>query len=594
MSTSTDIIEYDINISLQDKLKYAVNMTNSYRKNKDTYLFDKLDKEKVYDLLSSTLQVVKSLDATNKHLMVNTTYKEAKEKIEDLSNEKYSEVSDILQKTQDTLSQKYSELLIKAYDNENDRRKVLEVIDIILKPYPHLTGEDIAYIKEDILGFGPISDLMDPSNLDVEEIQINDYNDIKVISGGRPVNHDKSFDSPYQLQLFVDKLINRASKQQSAVQPINGSNPCTRIRLGESTRISMMGGGIAGRPVDLQGKLSEDQRKIKPINICIRRQRSTPITTKQMLGWNSTDEYQLALLSNCIGHGVSVMGFGMTGSGKTAMFRAIIVDCVPEDLRIITVAETDEMQLRVLDTEQYLTDEHGSIMLDENGNKIPNNNYMKPKINALMWEIASQDIKILGKNGFLGAVNATLTFTPEMIIFQETKGGEIKDLIEEAVSGHQVITTIHVSDAKYVPLRVLLMYQQSGTNISDDKILQQVPAAFPLLVEFKRYKDGSRKIASINELVSFNIQTQEAILRPLSKFVVDENIIDENGKRKVIGRFVSICDPLDESEGNLLKIMKDNFLTQDKINQLRVLYEKTRDANLISQYEKEKEMRNKG
>ncbi len=588
---------YDRNAKTHEKLDFAIKMLDA-EKIKDPYYRELLEKnpENLIDMLKTLVTIISSYSQTAGKYVKDTITNLVADELSNVSSEKYDSLEEIEAKVEDILTQQYSDILINGQNSEKQNQVLVDTIHKILQNYRHLTEENKIKIVDNLSGYGPISKYMAFGRDDIEEIQINDFNNIVVIKNGKAISVEEQFKSPSDLNLFVSKLVNRASKQQKGVKNISEADPYTRIRIGESTRVSIMGGGIVGRPITLQRTLPEDERKVPPINICIRKQKNDPITTDQMLKWGSTDSYTLALLKAAIGHGVSVMGFGQTGSGKTAMFRAITVDCVPEDLRIVTVAETDEMQLRVLDTEEFLyedvktKDENGKftttkvIKVDENGKPVPNPNYLKPKINALMWEIPNKEIKILGATGFTGAVNATLTFTPEMIIFQETKGGEIKDLVEEAVSGHQVMTTIHVNDAKYVPLRILLMYQQSGTKISDDKILQQVPAAFPLLVEFKRYKDGSRKVASVNELVGFDMTSQQAVLRPLSKFIVERNYIDSNGKRVVEGSFKAICDPLDEREGTLLGIMKDNFLTDDEIAELKSLYEAAKDNELLEIY----------
>lgn len=559
--------------TISASLNKALEIIKDYKYSGDTTSLEQTSPSEVATMLEDIVTLAKSYQDIAKNIAQDNEISSAETQMKGLPTEHNLTLQDIQKKVDQEISQKYANIMAKAFDSKQDKKQAEVVIDSILGKYPTLTEDEKRIIKEQLLDFGVLTKYINDD--DIEEIQVNDFNDIVIIKGGKSLKVSEQFSSPQDLQDFADKLVNKASKIQNNIPGLSKSNPFTRIRLGEY-RISIMGGGIAGRPEVLQNTLDETQRKFKPINICIRKQKSTPITTEQMLQWRSVSEFQLALLEACIGHGVSVMGFGVTGSGKTAMIRAIVVKCLPPDLRVITVAETDEMQLRILDEEEYI--------LDETGKKIKNPNYLKPKLNVLQWEIPSKDVQILGRDGFTGSVNASLTFTPECIIFQETKAGEIKDLIEEAISGHQVITTIHVRNPEQVPMRILLMYQQSGTNISDDKILAQVPSAFPLLVEFKRYRDGTRKIASISEITGFIPNTDTPIIRPLSKYNVKRNYIDpETGKRVVEGEFIAVCDPLGD-DGQLKKIMIDNFLTEDEITNLINLYQKELDQSELDLY----------
>lgn len=495
--------------------------------------------------------------------------------------------ADIIEQTKKYLTENYSEKYFNE-KTEDDRKDIEHAIEnFITKNNLLIEGlnlkDTVNQVIRSVLGWDILDDIITGKDKvfgDFEEIQIDDFKDINILIGGKLVNSGLEFKSPQHLRQFVNKLIHEASKSQAAVPNVTEKSPFVRVRIGDSTRVSIMGGGIARRgPGIANGEV---------LQVCIRKQKSDPITIEKLMQWGSIDEYGCMLLKYGLSHGVSVCAFGGTGSGKTASLRAFF-EYLPDDLRVITMAETDEMNLRKVDMEPYVIlerDKDGNptkYKLDKNGNKMANPNYKKAINSVLMWEMPDLTREIMpGKAGFVGGVNASLTFTPEMIILQESKGGEIKDVVEEAISGHQVCTTIHVNNSAAVPMRILLMFQQSGTNISDDLVLKQVPEAFPWLVFFKRLKDGSRKIFEISELMGFDSVTKEAKIRPLLLYniISQTKTIDEvTGKDKynIVGEHVAVFDPVKNSKG--FRIMRENGLTDEEVDNLSKEYERRKPSN---------------
>lgn len=474
---------------------------------------------------------------------------------------------DIISRVQGYLTKEHNELFyFQSTDDSKDQLRSI-IFNYVRKNKLQFEGKTIDATAEaickSILGWDVLDDIMNDTTGKIEEIQIDDFKDVNILVKGEIVSAGVEFSSPEHLRLFVDKLVLEAGKSQTAVANVNEKNPFIRVRVGDSTRVSIMGGGVARRgPNTFKGEV---------LHVCIRKQKSDPITVEKLINWGSINDYGCMLLQYGLSHGVSVCAFGGTGSGKTASLRAFF-EYLPNNLRVITMAETDEMNLRKLDTEEFLRDSKGEFELDDDGNKIRNPNFMKSINSVLMWEMPDLEREIMpGKKGFVGGVNASLTFTPDMIILQESKGGEIKDVIEEAISGHQVCTTIHVNDSKAVPLRILLMFQQSGTNLSDNLVLKQVPEAFPWVVQFKRLRDGSRKIFEISELRGFNITTGDTIIRPLLKYEILSTVRDEvTGKYTITGEHKAVFDP---TKGKGFEIMKENGLTDAEIAQLKAKYE---------------------
>lgn len=471
--------------------------------------------------------------------------------------------------------------------SKESTEKLKEIISIYVESNQNkLRGFNIKkvleYINNLFTGFGILTNYL-IGNDDVEELQILDFDDIRIMAGhGKMYKIPEKFANPQELDAFVALLTRKATLEQPDAPQVNQSTPFVRLRIG-TMRISIMGGGIAKR-----GNHPSGCGQSNCYSVVIRKQKESPMTINNLIEWGSTTDYSVTLLKYLMRYGVSVIGFGGTGTGKTSMLTVLMKEALPDDINIITIAETDEMSFRKLDMQPFVLNEDGSVKLDENGNKIKNPNYGSGINMVHMWELANPNIQIMGKPAFVGAVNASLTTTPEVIILQETKGGEVKDLMEEAFTGHQVITTMHVNETKFVPLRILLMYQQSGTNIPAPLILQQVPASFPVAIEFTRYRDGSRKISEISEIVEIDPVTQECKVKPFVKFRVTENemITTAEGKTKLVtrGEFDVIYNPL---KTRIYDIMLKKGLLKHEVEELSRLYQKyvIQDTVLRNKYE---------
>lgn len=499
------------------------------------------------------------------------------------------EIKDYIDELRSHIGQLYPHLL------ENQTKENVEslrtVIDAHMEKYSQDLGKyDTTKVKEYInnlfTGFGILTKYLVGDDT-VEEVQIIDFDDIRIVGNkGKVIKIAEKFASPTELNSFVELLTTKATLEQDDVQQINKSNPFVRLRIGQM-RVSIMGGGVAKRPQNHPCGMGQKFC----YNIAIRRQKESPMTQDNLVKWGSITPYGIRIIRTFIRYGLPVIAFGGTGTGKTSMMGVFMDDVFPEDLNILTIAETDEMNFRKIDMSVYLKDENGNYITDANGDRIKNPNFGSGLNRVLMWELANSNIKILNKPPFVGAVNASLTMTPDVIILQETKGGEIKDLMEEAFTGHQVLTTMHVNETRFVALRILLMYQQSGANIPADLILSQVPASFPVAIEFTRYRDGSRKVSEISELVDIDLVTKKLKVRPFVKFRVTENTtyLDEvTGKLKIrtTGVFDVIHNPI---QGRLKRLMLNKGLLNDEIKEIDKLYQalRIRDENLIKEYELE-------
>ena len=383
----------------------------------------------------------------------------------------------------------------------------------------NLTQEELVRVAlEDIINYGELQPLINDS--DIEEIQVDDYDDIWVIRKGIAEKSNVKFKNAGQFLKVAEKMVRNSDQ----VLPWGSENPFIRLRLGDTTRVSIMRSPIARRD-------SAHVSKDAVIHMTIRKQKKDPFTREELISFGSIDENGDKLLSLAMKAKQSTVFFGETNTGKTAMmttYASVI------ERRIITIAEIDEMNLRRIDTRKEIFDIAQNKM-------IRNPNYLTPMKRALMWEITDQSKKIFGNmSGFTGGVNASLTFSPETQILQEVKSGEVKDVMEASITGSQAILSTHANSNDALTDRIILMYTQSGANLPEDIIKSQIPSAFNIAVHVQRYEDGTRKLATISEILKY--ENGRVHYNILYQFVVDR-LTEVNGKKKVLGSFYLVNEP---------------------------------------------------
>lgn len=102
-------------------------------------------------------------------------------------------------------------------------------------------------------------------------------------------------------------------------------------------------------------------------------------------------------------------------------------------------------------------------------------------------------------------VKNTLRMRPDRIIVGEIRGGEIYDMLDAMSSGHEGgMGTIHSKSPRHlVDIRIPILMAMSDISIDESAQRKMIGDAIDLIVYIKRFKDGSRKITNITEVVGY-------------------------------------------------------------------------------------------
>lgn len=332
-------------------------------------------------------------------------------------------------------------------DGAANRERVREVLrdfcqdkEIRIKGIEGLM-EIVAALEAAIFDFGPLTEYLIDER--VEEIQVNTPKDIRVIVKGIEYETGRTFASPKQLETIAGKMAMLDGKRLAP------DTPFVDVKLGERIRAALV----------------HDSVSIAGCNITIRKQRKEPILASHLVVWGTLSPEMDLFLKATRDAGLSHIFAGGTGTGKTGTMAAYIRE---SKVRKISIADTDEMALLELD-------EHGRTLNQ-----------------ALMWQIGQYA-------SFQDGVKATLRHTPHMVILQEMRDGVCKDVMDMAGTDHQVYVSAH-SLPDNLPDRILDLYMQSKTQLSEEAILRKFATSFRIAAQMEKYEDGSKKMHSISEL----------------------------------------------------------------------------------------------
>lgn len=325
---------------------------------------------------------------------------------------------------------------------------------------------------------------------DVEEVNVNAFNDIEVIfSGGRSMKIPDKFSSPQQAIDVTRRMLSACG------MVIDDTMPSIIGFLDKNVRISVDKTPIVDPEVG--------------INASIRIVNQQTVSREKLLNSGSATDEMLDFLTACIRYGVSVCIAGSTGSGKTTVM-AWLLSKVPNDRRLITVEEGSR--------------EFNLVKKNEDGEILNSVVHLLTRPH----ENPSMDID----QSFL--LERILRKHPDVIGVGEMRSAkEALAAAEASRTGHTVVTTIHSNSASATYRRMMTMCKTRHA-IEDEILMQIMVEAYPIVVFTKQLEDRSRKIMEIIEGEDFI--NGKLCCRTLYKYNVVDNRIDESGKATVVGQ----------------------------------------------------------
>ena len=265
--------------------------------------------------------------------------------------------------------------------------------------------------------------------------------------GGKLEKTDVVFRDEKHVLHIIDKIVSPLGRR------IDESMPMVDARLPDGSRVNAI-----IPPLSLVGPV-----------ITIRKFSKDPLTIHDLIRFGTLTPQMATFLEACVKGRLNIIISGGTGSGKTSTLN-VLSSFIPETERIVTIEDAAELQLR---------QEH-----------------------VITLESRPPNIEGKGAITIRDLVRNALRMRPERIIVGEVRSGEALDMLQAMNTGHDgSLTTGHANSPRDILSRLETMVMMAGMELPVRAIREQMASAFDLIVQQNRFKDGSRKITHLTEVV---------------------------------------------------------------------------------------------
>lgn len=412
----------------------------------------------------------------------------------------------LLDEIQQYMSEKYRELTSNL-DSKNGEQFRSYIQQYLTEKEYGVEGYDFDQLVEklydEMAGFSFLSQYIDMRVPGVEEVNINAWDDVEVhFSGGRVEPADGQFYSP----LHATNVVKRILSKSGII--LDGAHPCVRGHLNKNIRVTVNGPGVIDDDIGVQASI----RFVNP----------QKLGKDAFLKNGLAIEEMLDFLVTLYRHGVSMCLAGPTGSGKTTLMGYILG----------AVANNKKNRLFTIEVGNR---EFDLVLRDKSKEHV---------LNSVMSTVTkeSNDPKQVVTAQML--LEQALTFHPKYICMSEMKGSEAFETVEAALTGHADLSTVHADSCEDIYDRILTLCVQKSTNLSENKLMDLIIKAFPVVFYVDTMEDGVRRIVEIAEGESLG--NGKYRVHTLYRYRVYQNKKNPaSGKTEIKGRFEKV-NPISE------------------------------------------------
>lgn len=343
--------------------------------------------------------------------------------------------------------------------------------------HQHFTlNQRLQYRKEifnAIRGLDIIEELLEDES--VTEIMINGHQNIFVEQRGKIRRYEKAFSSEEKLNDIIQKMVSSANRV------VNETTPVVDARLSDGSRIN-----VVLPPVSLIGPV-----------VTIRKF-PEQFTVERLIEKNSISEECALFLRHLVEAKYNIFISGGTGAGKTTFLNALS-RYIPETERIITIEDSAELQL-----------------------DIPN---------IVRMEARNRNMEGKNEIRIRDLIRAALRMRPDRIIVGEVRSEEALDMLQAMNTGHDgSISTGHANSPADMLTRLEMMVLMAA-DIPLTAVKSQIASAIDILIHLERFRDGSRKVVSVEEVLGY--QNGEICIQPLFAYDREKECICKTEKKLV-------------------------------------------------------------
>jgi pilus assembly protein CpaF len=299
-------------------------------------------------------------------------------------------------------------------------------------------------IRNDVVGYGPIEDLLNDDS--VTEVMVNGPDIVFAERAGKVVEIASGFVDAQHVRRVIDKIVSHVGRR------IDESSPMVDARLPDGSRVNAI-----IPPLAIDGPF-----------LTIRKFARDPFMATDLVRFGTLDERSVRFLRACIEGKLNILVAGGTGTGKTTLLN-VLSSFIPNDERIVTVEDAKELQLH--------------------------------QRHVLCMETRPPNVERTGEITIRDLVKNSLRMRPDRIVVGECRGGEALDMLQAMNTGHDgSMTTVHANSPRDALSRVETLTLMAGFDLPIRAIREQVASAVDLIVQLTRLRDGSRRVTHITEV----------------------------------------------------------------------------------------------
>ena len=349
---------------------------------------------------------------------------------------------------------------------------------------------------------GPIWVLLKDES--VTEVMINSHKEIWVEKKGKVHRVSAQFPDEDSVRAAVNNIA------QSVGRRIDDKNPRLDARLPNGYRIHAVIPPCAR----------------KGTTVAIRKFSSVQFLFEDYIRFGSMSLDVAKFLSICMQLGKNILVSGGTGSGKTTLL-SVLCQHIPQGQRIVVIEDSSELQIdynHVVFFETRMANELGE------------------------GEVNIQDL-----------LKSALRLRPDRIIVGEVRGGEALELIQAMNTGHKgCLGTVHANSAQDAIVRLEALAQGADSKLSEKALQHQISSAIDIIVQISRYQDGSRRLASVTEVLGVN---ERGVYETQDLFYLKRLIKKQDGNFVGQARPVGVAPTfMKEISDNKLSFPREKFL----------------------------------
>ncbi|MFC1601584.1 CpaF family protein [Candidatus Sumerlaeota bacterium] len=294
----------------------------------------------------------------------------------------------------------------------------------------------------------PIADLLDDDG--VSEIMINGPDMIFIEQRGKVTLVGNKFRDDNTLMAAIRNIA------QFMKREFSNESPRLDARLPNGSRVHAI-----IPPICKQG-----------ICVAIRKFSKEKLTMEKLMDFGAITPRAVEFVNVCVKILKNMIVSGGTGSGKTSLLN-VVSGLADHDERIVVIEDATEMQVQ---------QEH-----------------------VIQLEARPPDKNGKGAITIRDLLHSAMRLRPDRIIIGEVRGGEALDLLQAMTSGHSgSLATVHSNQPRDTLGRLETLSMYAGTELPLHAIRSQVASAIEIVIQTSRFRDGSRKISHITEILDLD------------------------------------------------------------------------------------------